>query len=66
MGSKEIWVFAALAYGVLSGLVYALIARYQGYKGKFVRRFVVWSFLYTAFAFAVASVLWHFLAEKST
>lgn len=63
MGSKEIWILASVAYGLLSGLIYALIARYRRYNGNFIRRFIVWSVVYTLFALALASLLWHYLAE---
>ncbi|MDE6146323.1 MAG: hypothetical protein K2O38_05515 [Muribaculaceae bacterium] len=63
MGSKYIWICASIAYGILSGLIYALIARHRRYKGSFWRRFIVWSVIYTVAGLAICRVLWHFLSD---
>lgn len=57
MGDKWIWIAASLAYGIVSGLTYALICLRKGRKG-FLRRFAVWSALYATFGLILCRILW--------
>ncbi len=63
MGNKYIWIFASVAYGIIAGLVYALIARHRGFRGNFWRRLIVWTVIYTLVALAICRVMFHFLDD---
>lgn len=54
---------ASVAYGIISGVVYALIARHRKFKGNFWRRLIVWSVIYTLAGLAICRLLFHFLDD---
>ena len=63
MGNKYIWIMASVAYGIISAVVYALIARHRKFKGNFWRRLIVWFVIYTVVGLALCRVLFHFLND---
>lgn len=54
MGSKWIWIIASVAFGLVSGGVYAWLRRKDG---KSLRRWALWSVIYTGIGLAICRVL---------
>lgn len=61
MGSKLVWIAAALAYGAVCAAIYVLLSRHAG-KRRLMRRAVISFCGFTAFGMAAVYVLWRIFA----